>query len=91
MDRDSSIMVRADARAQGAVTALSVGRYSERWKGSGTKSGECVSIFPDGTRVPFVRTRNTQNVAGVVRRVSKNNASSYFDRLAALGADGNIS
>lgn len=49
-------MIRADAKSQGAVTALST-RASERWKGSGTKSGECVSIFPDGTRIPFTHTR----------------------------------
>lgn len=55
--RDDRMMIRADAKAQGAVTALST-RVAPRWKSSGTKSGECVSIFPDGTRIPFVRTRN---------------------------------
>lgn len=59
MERDSRMMIRADAKAQGAITAISP-RVSDRWKGSGTKSGECVSIFPDGTRIPFVRTRNTE-------------------------------
>lgn len=57
--RDDRMMIRADARAQGAVTAIST-RVAPRWKSSGTKSGECVSIFPDGTRIPFVRTRNTE-------------------------------
>ena len=56
MPRDNRMMIRADAKAQGAITAHST-RASERWQGSGTKSGECVSIFPDGTRIPFVPTR----------------------------------
>ncbi len=58
--RDARMQNAADAKAFGAVTAKTI-RVSERWKGSGTKSGECVSIFPDGTRIPFVRTRNTEN------------------------------
>ena len=57
--RDDRMMIRADAKAQGMVTSNTT-RYSERWKGSGTKSGECVSIFPDGTRIPFARTRNAE-------------------------------
>lgn len=57
--RDDRMMIRADAKAQGAITAISP-RASERWKSSGTRSGECVSIFPDGTRIPFVRTRKTE-------------------------------
>jgi hypothetical protein len=32
-------------------------KASKRWKSSGTRSGECVSIFADGTRVPFAATR----------------------------------
>lgn len=58
--RDNRMLIRADAKAQGMVTSNST-RVSERWKGSGTKSGECVSIFPDGTRIPFTRTRNAES------------------------------
>lgn len=36
-------------------------RVSKRWNSSGTKSGECVSIFPDGTTIPFVPTRKTRD------------------------------
>lgn len=54
--RDARMQNQADAKAFGAVTSKTV-RVSERWKGSGTRSGECVSIFPDGTRIPFVKTR----------------------------------
>lgn len=54
--RDNRMLIRADAKAQGMITSNST-RVSERWKGSGTKSGECVSIFPDGTRIPFTHTR----------------------------------
>jgi len=54
--RDDRMVIRADAKAIGAVTALSI-RAADRWQGSGTKSGECISIFPDGTTIPFTRTR----------------------------------
>lgn len=57
--RDARMQNAADAKAFGAVTAKTI-RVSERWKGSGTKSGPCESIFPDGTRIPFTRTRNTE-------------------------------
>ena len=63
------MMVRADARAIGLVTSHDI-RAGARWQGSGTKSGECVSIFPDGSRVPFKATTKTRNVAGIKRRAN---------------------
>lgn len=40
-----------------AITESRTVRANPRWKSSGTRSGECVSIFPDGTRIPFTTTR----------------------------------
>lgn len=79
-ERDNRMMIRADAKAQGAVTANSI-RVSERWKGSGTRNGECVSILPDGSRVPFTvtRTRKTTNRARV-----QNLQNVQRDRLLAI-------
>lgn len=87
-ENKDKIVVRADARAMSAVTALDV-RVSPRWKSSGTKSGECVSIFPDGTRIPFVRTRST-SPATRLRTVRNDNAKTYFDRVNQLGATGDV-
>jgi len=91
MARDDRIVIKADARCIGAVTALSVGRYSERWKGSGTKSGECVSIFPDGTKLPFTRTRTTNPSTRLlaVKTAKVDHAQTYADRLRTFGAIGN--
>lgn len=70
---NEKMMVRADARSIGLVTSHDT-RVSTRWQGSGTKSGECVSIFPDGSRVPFVKpSTKTTNVAGIKRRAQVNN------------------
>ena len=58
-------------------------RASETWKTSGTRSGECVSIFPDGTRLPFsaAKSRTRKNRVTVVT-----SSTTYFDRLAKYGA-----
>ena len=71
MQNDHKIVIRADARAMGAVTALS-GKVAPRWKSSKTRSGECVSIFPDGTRVPFKVTRTRDNSA-LNRHIARRN------------------
>jgi hypothetical protein len=68
--RDARMQNAADAKAFGAVTSKTV-RVSERWKGSGTKSGECISIFPDGTRIPFVRTRKPNEHVQRITRASQ--------------------
>lgn len=62
--RDDRMVIRADAKAIGAVTALST-RVSDRWKSSERSArlagnddlsdGTCFSIFPDGSRIPFTR------------------------------------
>ena len=84
--RDNRMLIRADAKAQGMVTSNSV-RVSERWKGSGTKSGECVSILPDGSRVPFhvTRTRNAQTQTR--KRI---NTAHEIQRARLLGIVGTI-
>lgn len=68
--RDARMQNSADAKAYGMVTSKTV-RVSERWQGSGTKSGECVSIFPDGTRIPFTRTRKPNENAKRITRASQ--------------------
>lgn len=86
-ERDA-MMIRADARAIGAVTALDT-RASIRWKSSDVHSGECVSIFPDGTRVPFTRTTTRSVTRETTPRTSKvNHSNEYEKRLAQFGADG---
>lgn len=42
-------------------------RASKRWQSSGTRSGECVSIFPDGTRIPFTPTRSRKSTPRTIR------------------------
>jgi len=44
-------------------------KATRRWKSSGTRSGECIAIFPDGTRVPMHATRS-RNVAPRARVIS---------------------
>lgn len=93
MGRDSRMVIRADAKAMGAVTAHSV-RVNDRWQGSGTKSGECVSIFTDEngveTRIPFVRTRSTPATRlAAVKTAKRDTAQDYADRLRIFGAIGN--
>ena len=60
-----------------AITESRTVRASARWTSSGTRSGECVSIFPDGTKIPFTPTRpershatrrRTQNLRAAQRR-----------------------
>ena len=85
MPRDDRMMIRADARAQGAITAHST-RVAPRWKGSGTKSGECVSILPDGSRVPFTVTR-TRNVTPKPKTVSVSRAAQTRALIQSIKLD----
>jgi hypothetical protein len=54
---------------------------------------ECVSIMPDGTRTIFT-PKNKRNVAVRTTRqariVKHDAARTYFDRIAQLGATGNV-
>lgn len=86
--RDHRMSIRADARAIGAVTATST-RASNRWQSSGTRSGECVSIFPDGTRIPFTPTRRKSDPAITTRRITVNRARLDTMREIAMGKYGN--
>lgn len=87
--KEARMMVRSDARSNGMVTSLTT-RVSERWQGSGTKSGECVSIFPDGSRVPFNATRKSAPKRLAAVKATRHDAASHYnDMLDKFGAIGN--
>jgi hypothetical protein len=68
--QDHAIVIKADAKAFGAVTALSVGRYSDRWQGSKPSqrifdgksfsgTSECISYTKDDKSDARIFTRST--------------------------------
>lgn len=87
---DHKMMIRADAKAMGAVTSLTT-RVNDRWTPSkGRKSSECISIAADGTRTVFAsKHERSTNVAGIKRRTSKRDHSATYLALLKLGAIGN--
>lgn len=94
---DSDMVIRADARAMGAVTALDT-RVSPRWNASRasartfggvpfTGTSECISYAPDGTASVFTpRTRKPNRTRA--RIAQENTRQSYAERVAQLGAIG---
>jgi hypothetical protein len=79
--RDDRILLREDATAIGAVTALSK-KAAPRWKSSGTKSGPCVSIFPGREPIPFVRT--PRDTTALNRHVTHRNNLTKSDAIRNL-------
>jgi hypothetical protein len=76
--QDHALVIKADARAMSAITALST-RVSDRWQGSKpserkfdgklfTGTSECISYKADGTASIFrsTRTRKTNRVTPTV-------------------------
>lgn len=86
-ERDSRMMIRADARAIGAVTAIDQ-RGSERWKSSNTKNGECVSIFPDGTVLPFSAAKSRKYSTPKIKMTATDKRNRYQNMLDKYGAIG---
>lgn len=96
---DHAMMIRADAKAMGAVTAIDT-RVSARWMTSKpskrtfggrpfTGTSECISYKADGTASVFSPARTT-NARSKTRIVQDNARQSYADRVAQLGAIGNV-
>jgi hypothetical protein len=86
--RDNRILPQPEARAIGAVTALNVKRVAPAWKPSGTRNGPCMSIFPDGSRIPFGRTpkpreRKNPNIVIVAAPTKKQQITSLIMSLPA--------
>lgn len=58
---DNALMIRADARAAGMVTATRVGgaRHSDRYRTRTVALSDCISIMPDGSRSVFKPARKS--------------------------------
>jgi len=93
------MVIRADAKAMGAITAHTP-RGAERWLASKpsqrtfggrpfTGTSECISYKADGTASVFSPARTT-NARSKTRIVQDNARQSYADRVAQLGAIGNV-
>lgn len=63
MARDDTMMIRADARAMGAVTATRT-RAHAPWNGTQARTQPCYSIAPDGTRTLFAPARPPRDITG---------------------------
>jgi len=100
MERDNSMMIRADAKALGAVTSNTV-RYAQRWQGSteeqrvklGVGTSECVSykLDADGNKIEgriFVGKRKSISHKRAQRRMLNKQAEI---RQALLEIAGNNS
>lgn len=88
MKNDHAIVVRADARAMGAVSAFRVGgtRANPRVTAPDLTS-DVVSIFPDGSRIPFVATGRTRARGGArkYRNVAPRSTRISAADLAPIG------
>lgn len=100
MQRDSSMMVRSDARAEGMVTAQTT-RVAAPWSSLRTRAVGIATDTNDASNGPTVRVRNlydesvneVRSVSSfrgtrVATRQSKSNVGqTYTDRLRRFGAN----
>jgi hypothetical protein len=103
--QDHAIVIKADAKAFGAVTALSVGRYSDRWKGSDKDkrifdgkpfngTSECISYFAeDKSDARIFRATRSTSVRKPNRRrviIAQHNDIALMAKMGTIHASNDI-
>lgn len=95
---DHKMVIRADAKAMGAVTAHTP-RVAARWQASKASertfggrpfSGTSACISYKGGVASIFQPERTKNTRSKVRIAQDNARQTYADRVAQLGAIGNV-
>ena len=84
---DRLLSERCDTPRSGipAVWGGSNGRH-KRWQASGTSSGACYRVLPDGTRVPF-KPERAERAARTSKTIARNTARLDRSEVARLLPD----
>lgn len=79
---DAILSDRADTPSRG-IPAVYGGNHGKhkRWQSSGTKSGECFRILPDGTKVPFVSPKAERQRKATTKIVQQDNARKLISKI----------